>query len=409
MSLELSTPRPQKGRIPIIIATPPLATGGTEQHLLHILPALEERGFAIHVIALASGGALEPLLREHVTTLEAPEPLARPFGAIQQAWLIRRAVRRTGARLIHAFLSEPSFSTVMAKLLMGAGGRVPPHYLHGRRSLAFYRANRPLVRQLEIWTHRHASAVIGNSKAVSEELIAECGDDSRVCTIFNGIPLVGITRSEERRECRMMFGLPDEAMVMTYVANFHSYKGHADLIRALGLITSSKPQGVDTSSWRLLLTGRDGGEENALRRLAAELGLRDMVIFAGEWPGSRQPYAAADFGILASHTEGFSNSLIEGMMAGLPMVATTVGGNVDALDNDENGLLVPAKDPAALADAIVRLASDPGLRKNLGKAARAKAEQRFSLDTCVQRYDRLWRGILAGTPGAPESWINDLG
>jgi glycosyltransferase involved in cell wall biosynthesis len=406
MLAELSSYR-DEGQIPIVVATPPLETGGTEQHLLHILPALEARGFAIHVVALARGGALEPLLRQKITSLEAPEALPRPLGAMQQAWLLRQAARRTKARLIHAFLSEPSFAAVMAKMLMGASGRVPPHYVHGRRSLAFYRANRPLVQKLEIWSHRHATAIVGNSTAVSQELIAECQEAPRVCTIFNGIPLVEATRPEERRECRRMFGLPENALVITYVANFHSYKGHADLIRAFGLMIAERSHRRDVASVRLLLAGRDGGEENALRVLTAELGLRDQVVFAGEWPGSRQPYAAADIGALPSHTEGFSNSLIEGMMAGLPMVATSVGGNVDALDQDLTGLLVPAKDPPALAAALSRLADNPDMRTALGIAARLKAERHFSLGACVSRYDRLWRGILEATSGNPESWIHD--
>jgi glycosyltransferase involved in cell wall biosynthesis len=119
------------------------------------------------------------------------------------------------------------------------------------------------------------------------------------------------------------------------------------------------------------------------------------VILPGELPGSRQIYAAADIGLLASHTEGFSNSLIEGMAAGLPMIATAVGGNLDAIIHGETGILTPVLAPERLAVAILTLAHDADLRARLGAAARATAENRFSLDACVSAYERLWREMAA--------------
>jgi glycosyltransferase involved in cell wall biosynthesis len=387
--------------IPIVIAAPPLNTGGTEHHLLHILPALKERGFDISVVLLAAGGILQPALTAGVDRVISPgRKWPRPVRTLQQAWLIRKAARRAGATVVHGFLSEPSLAAATANLLMTACLEQRPALVHGRRSLAFYSARHGVARWFERASHSLADALVGNSNAVSAELIKESGQPDKVCTIWNGIPIAGPLRVKERSECRRMFNLPDDAFVLTYVANFYSYKGHEDLIHALSRIADRMPQ-----PWRLLLPGRDGGAEHALRRKIHLLGLDENVVFPGEWPGSRQPYAAADVGLLVSHTEGFSNSLIEGMMTGLPMIATHVGGNVDAVDYGETGILVPPHSPDDLADAILKLSVSPDFRSALGAAAREKALRHFSLESCIDQYEKLWRGLSERRPGRPADWL----
>jgi glycosyltransferase involved in cell wall biosynthesis len=143
--------------------------------------------------------------------------------------------------------------------------------------------------------------------------------------------------------------------------------------------------------WRLLVAGRDDGT-GALKAQAAARGIADHVIWAGERRDTGNVYAAADLFILPSHEEGLSNSLLEAMAYGLPAIATALGGNLDAIVPGETGVLVPAKAPEALGQAIADLAADAGLRARMGAAARARAEQQFSVDACVRRYVSLYRG-----------------
>jgi glycosyltransferase involved in cell wall biosynthesis len=117
------------------------------------------------------------------------------------------------------------------------------------------------------------------------------------------------------------------------------------------------------------------------------------VIFLGERPDAERLVTAADIGVLASHEEGFSNALLEMMARGVPMIATAVGGNVDAIASGQSGLLVPAEAPAALAEALLQLAGDPVLRTRLGQNGRVRVLALFSLDACVDRYVNLYRGI----------------
>jgi glycosyltransferase involved in cell wall biosynthesis len=104
----------------------------------------------------------------------------------------------------------------------------------------------------------------------------------------------------------------------------------------------------------------------------------------------------SDIGILSSHEEGFSNSILEGMAARLPMIVTDVGGNAEAVIDGECGFVVPPHDPGRLAGAIEILARDPALRTAFGIAGRRRIEQRFTLEKCVDAYDALYSGLLAG-------------
>jgi glycosyltransferase involved in cell wall biosynthesis len=373
-------------RIPVVIAAPPMRTGGTEQHLLHVLPALAERGFDITAVLLSGGGALEESLRQTAIKVVTPaEERRRPWRTLVQAATIRREVGLSRAKVLHAYLSEPYLAAVLAHQ-MSVGQK--PALVHARRSLAFYTSRHPMAQKIERFSHRYAARLVGNSSAVARELIEESGTPSKVEVIHNGIPLPGHVTQNERAAARRMFGLAKNEVVLTLVANFYNYKGHADLIAALALAAPRMPQ-----PWRLLLAGRDAGTRDTLQEQINALNLTSHVNFIGEWPGSRQPYAAADIGLLVSHTEGFSNSLIEGMASGLPMIATAVGGNLDAIVHGSTGLLVPAKVPETLAEAILKLSEDSDLRTRLGSSASAAVEREFSLEVCVSAYERLWRAL----------------
>jgi glycosyltransferase involved in cell wall biosynthesis len=386
-------------RAPIVVAGPPMRTGGTEQHMLHVLPALAQRGFDITAVLLEAGGALEEPLRAGGIRIVTPaRALKRPLRTLVQVGLIRRAVRETGAEVLHAYLSEPYLAATLAGVFAGTGR---PALVYGRRSLAFYKDKQKLGAYAETWAHTRATVLLGNSTLVAAELSAESQLPARVALIHNGIPLLGAVSAVERTAARATFGLPDESLVLTMVANFHSYKGHGDLLAALGSIHHRLPQ-----PWRMLLPGRDGGVLTDVGAQITTLGLAQNIVLPGEWPGSRAPYAAADIGLLTSHTEGFSNSVIEGMAAGLPMIVTAVGGNLDALEQDISGLLVQPHAPNELAAAILKLAQDAPMRARIGAEACARATTRFSLEACVDQYETLWRGLIDKRLGRPADWLS---
>jgi glycosyltransferase involved in cell wall biosynthesis len=146
----------------------------------------------------------------------------------------------------------------------------------------------------------------------------------------------------------------------------------------------------------LLIVGRDDGIQRDLQMQISAAGLLGHIRFLGARYDVPALYVASDIGLLVSHQEGFSNAILEGMAAALPMIVTDVGGNAEAVGDGETGLVVPAQNPAQLAAAIVRLANDPQSRAAFGEAGRLRVHERFSFAGCVDRYDRLYRGLLHG-------------
>jgi glycosyltransferase involved in cell wall biosynthesis len=283
--------------------------------------------------------------------------------------------------IAHFYLPGPYLIGAPAAI----AARVPIKIM-SRRSLSHYQKNWPTAARMERWLHNHVDLLIGNSRAVVAELLSEGIPETKVRLIYNGIEPPDLpTRGEARRE----LGLAPDAFVGVAVANLIKYKGHQDLIKGLAQVAWQLP-----SPWRMLLVGRDEGLRPKLQSLASELGIASNIQFLGERSDILSLFAAADFSALSSHEEGFSNVILESMAAALPLVVTQVGGNPEAVLDEETGLVVPPKDPNELGRAIARLAGDPALRTRLGRAGRARVEQEFSLARCVRLHRELYDGLL---------------
>jgi glycosyltransferase involved in cell wall biosynthesis len=384
----------------VLVVAPRLDVGGTEIHLARVLPVLRRMGLDVSLFVIARGGSLDQ------TVVDAGVPLlgievsgSRVMRSLQAARELRCEIGRTRPNILHFFLSEPYLVGSLASV--GKGGTVR---IMSRRSLSHYQRNHPLLAWIERRLHRRVDALIGNSRAVATQLIAECGESAKVAVIHNGIELPPATNPDRRDACRRELGIPSDAFVIAVVANLIPYKGHEDLIDALALV-----RGRLRGPWRLMLIGRDEGIGAGLKKKATALGIGSNILWLNEQPNPQALLAAADLGVLPSHEEGFSNSLIEKMAQGMPVIATRVGGNSDAVVDDECGRLVPVKDPAALGAAIASVYEDAGLRARMGAAARVRVERFFSLKVCIQRYINLYQGIIRKEATPVAELIDPLG
>jgi len=376
----LSTPR-------VTVVTSRLDIGGAERHLARVLPALQRRGIDVTLYAMEHGGALEPELTRHGVRIEGPHDAA--FLHWPRATLaLAGFLRRERPDIVHFFLPRPYlFGSVAAEL---AGHR---RRLMSRRSLATYQKKYPLLRASERFFHRRTVGLIGNSQAVVGELATETSDPKKLALIYNGIEVPPPTAAADRLRLRRALHVGEDALVVVVIGNLIPYKGHRDLVDALGLTKDSMPK-----SWRVLAIGRDDGIGEELKRRAEALDIAANMIWLGEQAAAERLLAAGDIFVLPSHEEGFSNALLEAMAAELAVIATAVGGNPDAVVDEESGILVRPRDARALAAALKRLADDPALRRRLGEAARARVDERFSLERCVAHYESLYRAI--GEPNA---------
>jgi glycosyltransferase involved in cell wall biosynthesis len=223
---------------------------------------------------------------------------------------------------------------------------------------------------------RCADAVVCNAPHLAQEAIdRHHAPSSRTSVIANGVDTSARSTPVDTQ--------PPTAVV---VANFHAYKGHADLLHALALV----PETVEVFV-RLCGTGRGRDE---MRELAKTLGVDARVVFVEPPADISAELRHAQFAIHPSHTEGMSNAILEELGAGLPVIACNVGGNPGLISSEVNGLLVPASDPVALAAAVTRMVLDPVLRGQMSQMARASAEQ-HSWPACTQAHIELYSEVCA--------------
>jgi glycosyltransferase involved in cell wall biosynthesis len=265
-----------------------------------------------------------------------------------------------------------------------------PARIMSRRSLATYQRNHPLFARIERRLHPRMSLVCGNSQAVVAELCDEGIDPARLRLIYNGIDTAIFEHPFEKDDARSARGIASEATVFVIVANLIAYKGHADLIAAFSQIKSKLGD-----PWVLFCLGRDDGIAAQLQSQIDEAGLRDNIRLMGARSDVPDFLRLADIGILCSHEEGFSNAILEGMAAGLPMVVTNVGGNAEAVIDGQTGYVVPPRDSAALGKALLKMANNPH-RVAMGETGRQRVHELFSIGACIAGYEALYREVGAG-------------
>jgi len=299
-------------------------------------------------------------------------------------WLMQQ-IRKEEATILHFFLPEAYLLGGLCAVLVRRKGPM----LMSRRSLNIYQANHSLFRIIELWLHRRMTVILGNSKAIIAELHEKEGvPEEKLCLIYNGIDLEPFQASHEGR-WRHQKDICKSSFVMVIVANLISYKGHSDLLKALAFIKKGLPP-----QWKLLCVGRDDGLLKQLSEEAVQRGIGEHVKWLGMRMDVPDILRIADIGILCSHEEGFPNSVLEYMAAGLPVVATSVGGIPEAVSDGIHGLLVPPHDPRALGEKILLLANNPELRTRLGRSARRRVIERFSLESCVSAYHELYLSVI---------------
>jgi len=140
-----------------------------------------------------------------------------------------------------------------------------------------------------------------------------------------------------------------------------------------------------------------------LQTLIRNLNLSDRFHFVGGVNNLREYLSTADIFVLPSRSEGFSNAIVEAMAASLPVVATDVGGNTEAVTDGVSGLIVPSEDPAALADAITRLLADPSKAREMGAAGKKLASEKFTTDAMMHQITLAYASLLTGGPSAPSA------
>jgi glycosyltransferase involved in cell wall biosynthesis len=291
---------------------------------------------------------------------------------------IAREAGRHGATVIHAHHYSPFVYACLAKawrpglrLVFTEHGRVSDTPPSPKRRLA----NRLLSRL--------PARVFAVSEHLKSHLVAEGFAGHEVNVLYNGIAVGPVGLPDLRRAIRSELAVPDEAMLVGTVARL-------DPVKDLGLLVGAVADQVRRGApLRLVIVG-DGPERSALETLAGQAP-PGAVSFLGHRNDARRWLAGCDVYVNCSLSEGVSLTILEAMAAGLPVIATSVGGTPEVVTS-ETGVLIPARDQAALSAALTSLAPDPIRRQALGAAGRRRVEARFTIERMVAEYAAAYEG-----------------
>jgi glycosyltransferase involved in cell wall biosynthesis len=291
---------------------------------------------------------------------------------------IAREARRIGARLLHAHDSRAH------GLCWRALPSLPEARLVVTRRVDFPVGGNWLSRRKYGAARTHYIAI---STGVRDALTARGAvRPDRVDIVPSGIDPRRFRDGCRRDGLKRELGLAPGAVVIGQIAALADHKGQRYLIDAAKLVAAAHPES------RFVIVG-EGELRGALERQIAATGLTGTVHLAGFREDIETFLAGFDLFVLSSHMEGLGTSLLDAMWFGIPIVATRVGGVPDVIEDGVNGLLVAPRDPAALAQATLRLLADAGLRRRLGEEGRRTVEERFTAARMVEGTAAVYRGL----------------
>ncbi len=373
--------------IPILLMIQHLSNGGTERHFHDLARSLDPVRFAPHVIHFGDGEMAERLRRHgrFPVNFMPLERATRP-PVLAAAWRVRRYIAHHQIALVVTFHFVADFVGVLA----GIGGGPP--IIQSRRDMGFTRTSRQIAIGRRI--DRRIARYIAVSDAVRHAIHEQEGVAlEKIEVIHNGTDLAALTaQSWDLAAERAELGIGGGDIVIGCVANMNPVKGHLTLVEAFARLRRERPE----LPLRLLLAG-DGPMRAEVLARAKALGLGESCVWVGQSQAVAREFQLADVIVLPSETEGFSNTIVEAMAFRRPVVACDVGGNPEAVRDGETGLLVPPRDPEAMAGAIGRLAADADLRARMGEAGARLAAERFTIGRMMRDMERLFERVARAT------------
>ena len=354
-------------------------TGGMEYGVIKLVNALDRARVVSGVCSTRlADPAISRLLDPAVSYRELDG--RRGGNDPRLVWSMRRVFREFRPHIVHTH----SWGTLIEGMLAAKLARVPVvvHGEHGTRQTK----RRQVLVQRFVW--KRVDQLLSVSSRLAESLVREVGiEPERIHTIRNGVDLSRFGRVA-RGDARRSLGLDDQSVVLGTVGRLVEVKDHSTLLRAFALVARECRRAV------LLLAG-EGPLGTALEAQARELDIADRVRFLGHRPDVERVLAALDVFVLSSLSEGMSNTILEAMASGVAVVATAVGGADELVVEGVTGLLVPRRDPEAMAAAMLSITTDDVVRRRMAIAGYERAQAEFALQRMVMEYENLYARLYA--------------
>ena len=373
--------------------------GGAESSLVDLISRLDRSRFAPAVLHTAGAKWLDwPELRDidKVAAFQPSSLLAKKRGEVaarrwpliwhavttlRLAWPLHRLLRQIQADLVHTNSLKTHFIGGLAARLARR-----PLVWHVRDLLAEDEGLSLLRRAARMLRPR----VIAISEAVGKQF---AGLPVEVTVVPNGIPLEKFTPGPAPAHLRSELGLGEDDQVLVVVGRLTPWKGHMQLLEAVGMLAESWPR------LRLVVVGEvafwEPEYEQQLKQRAVELGLAERVVWAGFRGDVANLLRLCTMFVLPSVNEPFGRAIIEAMAVGRPVVATRSGGVPEIVVDGETGLLVAPEDARALSQAIDTLLANPQRAEQMGERGQVRAREKFSADRVAQQVQELYEQIWA--------------
>ncbi len=368
-----------------------LQAGGIERSVTRIVNLLDPARFQASIICLEKTGPAQDWLSRDVPIIEIGKRSGNDLGAIRR---LAAALRKQQVDIVQSHNWGTLVEAVIARKL----SRTPFH-VHAERGTVLGMVE---GRGLRHWLRARAMAmslanvdrVVSNSRTVAARVQQRCGfRQQQIVIIPNGVPDLEIeNRCEVRRQVRADLNVDPDSVLIGSVGRLVDVKGFDLAISAFAETLAQHP------SAHLLIVG-GGPDHEKLSAIASKQAIADRVHLVGQRDDVGNWLAAMDVYFNSSRSEGMSQSIIEAMAAGLPIVATDVGDSADVIgapDTEAAGIIVPAGDSNQLADAFSRLAADPTRRQNYGSQSHRRHRERFSQQQLADNCESLYQNLIHG-------------
>ncbi|MBI4386193.1 MAG: glycosyltransferase [Elusimicrobia bacterium] len=411
--------RPPQERYRILHLHDHAIVGGAERSIA-LLAEPRGRGRFEAIVGLGGRGAFEEVLKQAgipAALVEIPSLRFWRFDRwLWHSWRLARWMREQRVDLVHGHTPRSNLYAWLAGRLAGV-----PVVWHLRNVLE------PGMRDVEKWLKKWPDTILCNSEEVRRRLepgkpgsadfsrgarraisawhrgqgstSSSCGA-GRAEVIYTGVDTERFSPlgPEERSRVRREMELRESQIAVAIVGRIGSKQGHEEFLLAASRVVGKRPDCV------FFVVGgaqfpEDGPHEARARSLVRELGLEGRVVFTGHIEAVAPTVGAMDILVFPSRFEAFSRAVLEAMACARPIVASWVGGMLEAVVDGETGRLVPPRDAESLAEAILELAADLGKRARWGRAARARAEELFSARRTLDATQEVYRRLLEGFPG----------
>jgi len=370
------------GPFPIAFVMSSCHVGGTERQMIELVRRLNPSRWQVHVACLdASGEWLSRVSEAAASVKEFPFRGFRHPQILAQTREFVRWCRTHGIAVVHTADLGANIFALPAAAAAGVAVRIA-----NRREIIPDRTRGQVIAQRVAYQFAHK--IVANCRAAADRLRIERVPARRIATVPNGVDASLFAATRPRRARRRV----------TVVANLHAQKGHDVLIDAAPEILRFFPD----ASFEIV---GSGPERANLQARAAAQGVAAAFTFTGYDGDIPQRLKDADLFVLPSHTEAFPNAVLEAMCAGLPIIASGVGGLLELIDDGRTGLLVRPGDPRALAHSVCRVMADQALGDRIGKSA-SHDVQRYSYSRMTSSFELLYlaelnrRGAALGTAHA---------